>query len=374
MPFASRAQQRYLYAKKPKGVNLKEWSAKTDFTKLPEKKIKKASDLALALGALVLEKAASAEAREVGDLVVAGVLYPGMRAEKTAGFKSIGALADWLLKKGFRGAAKGLTHPLRNPGAYFHYGVQKPYKFLAQATGMNIPAEEAVLSSLIGKNPSLAKDWALINAHLKTRGIAPRLTLGKTLFSPMESLTPHLTTGGRQRWALEHLGDATNRAAALHGAAPEVGQAMERLFAGKVPHTSWGMKPGPAGSALGKTVEDVTVPEHLRRGMHSSLGAKLAPLGLFGLPVVAALNRGDPKERPVVTAPRRGLVDFPETPGPNAIQRLMAGIGKGVGRVSPGAGDWIQEHPYMSALGAGGLLGTGAYMGYKGLRGDRGDE
>jgi len=45
MPFASRAQQRYMYAHKDdpkmKGVDLKEWSAATDFKKLPEKKTKK---------------------------------------------------------------------------------------------------------------------------------------------------------------------------------------------------------------------------------------------------------------------------------------------------------------------------------------------
>ena len=38
MPFKSKAQAAYLFAKRPKGVNLKEWSAKTDWSKLPEKK------------------------------------------------------------------------------------------------------------------------------------------------------------------------------------------------------------------------------------------------------------------------------------------------------------------------------------------------
>lgn len=37
VPFKSKKQQRYMYSKKPKGVNLKEWSEKTDFEELPEK-------------------------------------------------------------------------------------------------------------------------------------------------------------------------------------------------------------------------------------------------------------------------------------------------------------------------------------------------
>ena len=45
MPFQSKAQQRYMYAHKDdpkmKGVDLKEWSAATDFAKLPEKKGKR---------------------------------------------------------------------------------------------------------------------------------------------------------------------------------------------------------------------------------------------------------------------------------------------------------------------------------------------
>jgi hypothetical protein len=37
MPFDSKAQQRYLYANKPKGVDLTEWSEHTDFKHLPER-------------------------------------------------------------------------------------------------------------------------------------------------------------------------------------------------------------------------------------------------------------------------------------------------------------------------------------------------
>lgn len=44
MPFGSKAQQRYMYAHKDdpsmKKVDLKEWSAATNFDKLPEKKKK----------------------------------------------------------------------------------------------------------------------------------------------------------------------------------------------------------------------------------------------------------------------------------------------------------------------------------------------
>jgi hypothetical protein len=41
MPFLSKRQQRFMYANKPKGVDLKEWASKTDFTKLPERVRKK---------------------------------------------------------------------------------------------------------------------------------------------------------------------------------------------------------------------------------------------------------------------------------------------------------------------------------------------
>lgn len=47
MPFASKAQQRYMYEHKDdpsmKNVDLKEWSSATDFKHLPEKKTKKKS-------------------------------------------------------------------------------------------------------------------------------------------------------------------------------------------------------------------------------------------------------------------------------------------------------------------------------------------
>jgi len=38
MPFVSKKQQRYMYANKPKGVDLDKWAKETDFSKLPEKK------------------------------------------------------------------------------------------------------------------------------------------------------------------------------------------------------------------------------------------------------------------------------------------------------------------------------------------------
>jgi len=41
MPFRSKRQQRFMYATKPEGVDLKEWAEKTDFKKLPEKVRKK---------------------------------------------------------------------------------------------------------------------------------------------------------------------------------------------------------------------------------------------------------------------------------------------------------------------------------------------
>lgn len=41
MPFRSKRQQRFMYATRPKGVDLKEWADKTNFGKLPEKVRKK---------------------------------------------------------------------------------------------------------------------------------------------------------------------------------------------------------------------------------------------------------------------------------------------------------------------------------------------
>lgn len=41
MPFRSKRQQRFMYATKPKGVDLEEWAKETDFDKLPEKVRKK---------------------------------------------------------------------------------------------------------------------------------------------------------------------------------------------------------------------------------------------------------------------------------------------------------------------------------------------
>ncbi len=44
MPFKSKRQQRFMYATKPEGVDLKEWAEKTNFKKLPEKVRKKKKD------------------------------------------------------------------------------------------------------------------------------------------------------------------------------------------------------------------------------------------------------------------------------------------------------------------------------------------
>lgn len=41
MPFRSKKQQRFMYATKPKGVDLEEWAEETNFDKLPEKVRKK---------------------------------------------------------------------------------------------------------------------------------------------------------------------------------------------------------------------------------------------------------------------------------------------------------------------------------------------
>ena len=41
MPFRSKKQQRFMYATKPKGVDLEEWAKGTNFSKLPEKARKK---------------------------------------------------------------------------------------------------------------------------------------------------------------------------------------------------------------------------------------------------------------------------------------------------------------------------------------------
>ena len=41
MPFRSKKQQRFMYATRPKGVDLSEWASKTDFSKLPEMARKK---------------------------------------------------------------------------------------------------------------------------------------------------------------------------------------------------------------------------------------------------------------------------------------------------------------------------------------------
>jgi hypothetical protein len=41
MPFRSKRQQRFMYAARPKGVDLDEWARQTDFSKLPERAPKK---------------------------------------------------------------------------------------------------------------------------------------------------------------------------------------------------------------------------------------------------------------------------------------------------------------------------------------------
>lgn len=57
MPFKSKAQQRFMFANKPKGVDLKEWASHTDFKGLPEKVAFFATEKMASLGTIPIPTA-----------------------------------------------------------------------------------------------------------------------------------------------------------------------------------------------------------------------------------------------------------------------------------------------------------------------------
>jgi uncharacterized protein YcfJ len=108
MPFKSKAQQRFMYAKKPKGVDLKEWSDSTDFKHLPAHATKKhekkamyeANDkIAGALGTLaggLIGAGLGAGAGAVGGAILppAAAMAEGeMRGEMSPGSSYVGHYA-----------------------------------------------------------------------------------------------------------------------------------------------------------------------------------------------------------------------------------------------------------------------------------------
>jgi hypothetical protein len=68
MPFRSKAQQRFLYATHPKGVDLKEWSEHTDFKHLPEKAKKESEAHIMRFEAMKTARMSDETARKLVDI------------------------------------------------------------------------------------------------------------------------------------------------------------------------------------------------------------------------------------------------------------------------------------------------------------------
>lgn len=133
MPFKSKAQQRYMYANKKKmkaqGVDVDEWSEKTDFSKLPEKAKKKAADLAIAKYAELYQKsegrllmdelrqvkdAAGHDRATVEDVDQAVAAICGRSHDEAVAFDK--AASDWIEKNSASSWAKKLAKKYKDDG------------------------------------------------------------------------------------------------------------------------------------------------------------------------------------------------------------------------------------------------------------------
>ena len=133
MPFKSKAQQRFMYANKKKmksqGVDVDEWSSKTDFSKLPEKAKKKAVDLAVDSYLKVGQKsegrrlmdelrqvkdAAGHDLATVEDVDQAVAAICGRSHDEAAAFDK--AASDWIEKNSASSWAKKLAKKYKDDG------------------------------------------------------------------------------------------------------------------------------------------------------------------------------------------------------------------------------------------------------------------
>jgi hypothetical protein len=133
MPFKSKAQQRFMYATHPKGVDLKEWAESTDFKHLPEKKKEAALD------ALIARCLASPQEK------VASIEYPALEYFKLA-HKLTGEERKHISKGNF--ALPGRRYPIEDEN--------HARNALARASGKSV--EGAVRAAVHSKYPGIGKE------------------------------------------------------------------------------------------------------------------------------------------------------------------------------------------------------------------------
>jgi hypothetical protein len=274
-----------------------------------------------------------------------------------------------------KATGKAITSPIHSPiqtakavgrGAQdvYHRGLSPAYNIFKKYTGLNTLGEEAFLGNLLKTNPALAKDWALITQHLGKRRVSPGGGIFKTYFNLPGSLTERLTDTGKMRWFFENYKDPAMMASLQHGADPATVAALQNIMQFRVPTSK--MIKDPVKGWMRQTTGDELLADRVKAKAAPSLGISLGvPLAL----TAPSLLKSDPDElqREVSTSPFRS--PFQPKERPNFIQRGMSAAGDAVAPFSPGLGNFMGEHPYVSAgIGAAGLGGLG-YMGYRGLRG-----
>lgn len=328
----------------------------------------------------ILKARAAAKAKAQAQPQLPPWMYPvKVSMEKRAGpspllargGRSIGGLLGELLGRGAHAATMPIHSPIQTSKALgrgiqdvWHRGAEPALNIFRQYTGLNVLREESNLANLLKQNPDLAKAWEAVRGHLDARGIRPHRGVFSYYMNLPGALTERATEAGKLRWFLENHGDPKALAQFSHQADPSVIASAQKLLSHPLPTTK--MVKDPTKGWIQQTTGSTPLSEHVKKQVSPGY------ITAFGVPaalMAPSLLKGDPDEierdvsslpfsSPFAPKPRRGM-----------IPEAMDYTGDILGKVSPGLGNWVKEHPYASAgIGAGTLGGLG-YMGYRGLRG-----
>jgi hypothetical protein len=288
--------------------------------------------------------------------------------EKNAGW--IKNLAEAVGKGvgGFAGRAVGglpqaawdATKFVGNPTRLRHYGRQG-INAVMHGTGLNQMNEGHALNQEIQGNAKLQRYYDVIKAHAQARGTKTGPSLLGGLFSPVEALN-HLTPGGQTQAMVEHLSDPQKLQRFLHGAPPNVQNAVTKLLGHRMPQLGQTLQSNPKGLTGLKIVPNkgkIPLSEHAYRGGHVGWVPHALPFAGLGVGLFSELNKEDPNERPYTISPEMGFrTDSDE---PNGFERFMQSAGRRVSPYSPAIGNAMEEHPYISAAAGAGAAGAGLY-------------
>jgi hypothetical protein len=269
-----------------------------------------------------------------------------------------------VIRKGLSGIGIGKGPPGGVRWWQPNVGLGRAADMFRNYTGLNTHVTEIGLNKLVKQDPAFGAAMKRLMAHTESTGAAelanPKLL--STLMDPAGSLSQKYTQGGRMRWLVNRFGNPREAEKLLFNAPDDVKAAYQTVMAKQMPIHQMQNIPGKGWQKIQTGTQPLA--DHVRKGTHSSfLLAAGVPLAFMAPSMFGESS----EEKPVATSP----FDKEQDTSEGFIPGLMGGVGRGVGKYSPGMGNWIEQHPYLSAgAGAAGLgaLGYGAYNMFKAKR------